>query len=119
MQMGVLILLTHKGILALRRAHHSVARCIWACPERKLHIGRDLLLGVIGSKEGKSTMTDISIVDAVILAGALETEHYEIAVYEDAPGYRGSASRRAVLPHSHSSDQAALDWDISTGMMWV
>lgn len=27
-------------------------------------------------------MTDISIVDAVILAGALETEHYQIAVYE-------------------------------------
>jgi len=34
--------------------------------------------------EGKSTIrkTDDSLVDAVILAGALETEHYEIAVYE-------------------------------------
>ena len=36
------------------------------------------------AKEGKSTMkkTDESLVDTVILAGALETEHYEIAVYE-------------------------------------
>jgi ferritin-like metal-binding protein YciE len=35
-------------------------------------------------KEGKSRIkkTDDSVVDAVILAGALETEHYEIAVYE-------------------------------------
>ena len=35
-------------------------------------------------KEGQSTikMTDDSLVDAVILAGAAETEHHEIAVYE-------------------------------------
>lgn len=34
--------------------------------------------------EGKTTIkkTDDSVVDAVILAGALESEHYEIAVYE-------------------------------------
>lgn len=36
------------------------------------------------AKEGAATIkkTDASIVDAVVLAGALETEHYEIAVYE-------------------------------------
>ena len=36
------------------------------------------------AKEAKASLakTDSSIVDAVILAGALETEHYEIAVYE-------------------------------------
>jgi ferritin-like metal-binding protein YciE len=35
-------------------------------------------------KEGKANikMTDESLVDAVILAGAAETEHHEIAVYE-------------------------------------
>ncbi len=35
-------------------------------------------------KEGKATMkkTDDSIIDAVILSGAIETEHHEIAVYE-------------------------------------
>jgi len=35
-------------------------------------------------KEGKATIkkTDDSIVDAVILSGAIETEHHEIAVYE-------------------------------------
>jgi ferritin-like metal-binding protein YciE len=35
-------------------------------------------------KEGQATMkkTDDRIVDAVILAGATETEHHEIAVYE-------------------------------------
>lgn len=34
--------------------------------------------------EGRTTIkkTDDSVVDAVILAGALEAEHYEIAVYE-------------------------------------
>lgn len=34
--------------------------------------------------EGKSTIrkADDAVVDSVILAGALETEHYEIAVYE-------------------------------------
>lgn len=36
------------------------------------------------AKEGKSSIakTDDSIVDAVLLAGALETERYEMAVYE-------------------------------------
>lgn len=36
------------------------------------------------AKEGTSTIrkTDPSIVDSVVLAGGLETEHYEIAVYE-------------------------------------
>ncbi|MCZ2402821.1 ferritin-like domain-containing protein [Paenarthrobacter sp. Z7-10] len=36
------------------------------------------------AKEGASTIkkTDVSLVDDVVLAGALETEHYEIAVYE-------------------------------------
>jgi ferritin-like metal-binding protein YciE len=36
-------------------------------------------------KEAKTNVkkTDDSIVDSVILAGALETEHHEIAVYED------------------------------------
>jgi ferritin-like metal-binding protein YciE len=35
-------------------------------------------------KEGKANanMTDDSIVDAVLLSGAVETEHHEIAVYE-------------------------------------
>lgn len=36
------------------------------------------------AKEGKSMIakTDDSIVDSVLLSGGLETEHYEIAVYE-------------------------------------
>ena len=36
-------------------------------------------------KEAKSNVkkTDDSIVDSIILSGALETEHHEIAVYED------------------------------------
>ena len=64
--------------------------------------------------EGKASIkkTDESIVDAVMLAGAIETEHLEIATYEilipnaDA---RGAQDVKALLEQNLADEQRALD----------
>jgi len=64
--------------------------------------------------EGKASLkkTDDAIVDAVILAGAIETEHLEIATYEilipnaDA---RGAQDVKALLQHNLDDELKALD----------
>jgi ferritin-like metal-binding protein YciE len=66
------------------------------------------------AKEGKATIkkTDASIVDAVILAGALETEHYEIAVYETLvinADARGAGEVAALLRANLQQEEAARD----------
>jgi UDP-glucose 4-epimerase len=50
-------------------------------------------------KEGKDTIkkTDDSLVDAVILAGAAETEHHEIAVYEGLITHAGAMGHDDVV----------------------
>jgi UDP-glucose 4-epimerase len=50
-------------------------------------------------KEGRSTikMTDESLVDAVILAGAAETEHHEIAVYEGLIAHASAMGHEDVV----------------------
>ncbi len=64
--------------------------------------------------EGKSTIkkTDDSIVDAVVLAGATETEHYEIGVYETLvtnAEARGAPEVAALLRQNLEQEQAALE----------
>ncbi|HEX4345234.1 MAG TPA: ferritin-like domain-containing protein [Solirubrobacteraceae bacterium] len=64
--------------------------------------------------EGKSSIkkTNDAIVDAVIMAGAIETEHYEIAVYEilvTNAEARGAPEVAALLRANLESEQAALD----------
>lgn len=66
------------------------------------------------AKEGKSTIkkTDDSIVDAVILAGALETEHYEIAVYETLvtnAEARGAGEVATLLRENLAQEESARD----------
>lgn len=66
------------------------------------------------SKEGKSTIkkTDVSLVDAVILAGALETEHYKIAVYETLvtnAEARGATEVANLLRQNLQQEEAARD----------
>lgn len=66
------------------------------------------------AKEGKSTMkkTDDSIIDAVILAGATETEHHEIAVYETLVNNaeaRGAQDVAALLRQNLEQEKAALE----------
>ena len=66
------------------------------------------------AQEGKSTIrkTDTSIVDAVVLAGALEAAHYQAAVYEvlvtnaDA---RGATGVTALLQRNLDQELAAID----------
>ncbi|MGH3003327.1 MAG: ferritin-like domain-containing protein [Gaiellaceae bacterium] len=65
-------------------------------------------------KEGQSTIkkTDDSIVDAVLLAGAAETEHYEIAVYETLvtnAEARGAGEVAKLLGQNLREEQAALE----------
>lgn len=65
-------------------------------------------------KEGKATLKKIddSIIDAGILAGAIETEHYEIAVYEilvTNAEARGAHDVAALLRENLESEQATLD----------
>jgi ferritin-like metal-binding protein YciE len=65
-------------------------------------------------KEGKATlkMTDDSIADAAILAGAIETEHYEIAVYEilvTNAKARGATEVAALLQENLDSEHKTLD----------
>ncbi len=64
--------------------------------------------------EGKATMkkTDNSIIDAVILSGAIETEHFEIAVYEvlvTNAEARGAPEVAALLQQNLEQEHAALD----------
>ncbi|WP_375492449.1 ferritin-like domain-containing protein [uncultured Jatrophihabitans sp.] len=66
------------------------------------------------AKEGTSTIkkTDDSIVDAVILAGALETEHYEIAVYETLvtnAEARGATEVATLLRQNLTQEESARD----------
>lgn len=65
-------------------------------------------------KEGKATVkkTDESIVDSVILQGALEVEHHEIGVYENLILNAEAMGREEVvteLRRNLESDQAAHD----------
>lgn len=64
--------------------------------------------------EGKATIkkTDDSVVDAVILAGAAETEHHEIAVYETLIANaqaRGAEDVAALLRENLQSEQQTLE----------
>lgn len=66
------------------------------------------------AKEGKAAIrkTDASVVDAVILAGALETEHYEIAVYETLvtnAEARGAAEVAKLLQQNLQQEEGARD----------
>ncbi|MGI8868802.1 MAG: ferritin-like domain-containing protein [Mycobacteriales bacterium] len=66
------------------------------------------------AKEGQSTIrkTDDSVVDAVILAGAAETEHYEIAVYETLitnADARGATEVAQLLRQNLEQEKHALD----------
>jgi len=66
------------------------------------------------AKEGKAAIkkTDVSVVDAVILAGALETEHYEIAVYETLvtnADARGAGEVARLLRQNLEQEVSALD----------
>ena len=65
-------------------------------------------------EEGTTTiaMTDNSIVDAVLLAGAGETEHHEIAVYETLvtnAEARGASDVAELLKQNLQQEQAALE----------
>ena len=65
-------------------------------------------------KEGRATIkkTDESIVDAVILAGATETEHHEIAVYETlitSAGARGATEVAKLLRQNLAQEQHTLE----------
>lgn len=65
-------------------------------------------------KDGNAAMkkTDEQIVDAVILTGATEVEHYEIAVYESLvtnAEARGALEVAALLRQTLEQEQATLE----------
>jgi len=64
--------------------------------------------------EGKATIkkTDDSVVDAVLIAGASETEHHEIAVYETLvtnAEARGATEVAQLLSQNLQQEQHTLD----------
>lgn len=66
------------------------------------------------AKEGAAAIkkTDASIVDAILLSGALETEHYGIAVYEvlvTNAEARGATEVAALLKENLAQEEAARD----------
>jgi ferritin-like metal-binding protein YciE len=66
------------------------------------------------AKEGRSFIgkTDNSLVDAVVLAGALETEHYETAVYETLitlADTRGASGVAQLLRQNLQQEEAAIE----------
>jgi ferritin-like metal-binding protein YciE len=66
------------------------------------------------TKESTATIkkTDDSLVDAVVLSAATESEHYEIAVYETLvtnPDARGAAEIAALLGQNLEQEKHALD----------
>lgn len=65
-------------------------------------------------KEGKATIkkTDDRLVDAVIVSGAMETEHHEIAVYEALIAHAdamGSAEVATLLRQNLEQEQHTLE----------
>lgn len=65
------------------------------------------------AKEGKSTIrkTEGKLIDGVVLAGALETEHYETAVYEGlitSADARGAAAIVELLRQNLDQEMAAI-----------
>ena len=65
------------------------------------------------AKDGKATIkkTDDSLVDAVVLAAATESEHYEIAVYETLitnAEARGASEVAALLVQNLEQEKQAL-----------
>ena len=66
------------------------------------------------AKEGKATIkkAEDPLVDGIILAGAIETEHHEMAVYEDliihaqATGHEEAVS---LLRQNHEEERRALE----------
>jgi ferritin-like metal-binding protein YciE len=71
------------------------------------------------AKEGKSALgkTDPKLADALVLSGALENEHYEIAVYEvlvPNAKARGAAEVAALLQANLDQEEAARDLIKST-----
>ena len=71
------------------------------------------------AKEAKATIkkTDDSLADAVVLAAATESEHYEIAVYETLvtnAEARGATDVAALLRENVEQDKHALDVARST-----
>lgn len=71
-------------------------------------------------KEGKATvkMTDDSLVDIVLLGGAAETEHHEIAVYETLvtnAKARGAEDVAQLLQQNLDQELATLELVKSTG----
>ena len=66
------------------------------------------------AKEGAATIkkTDPSILDAVVLSGGLEAEHYEIAVYQvlvTGAKARGAHDAAALLQENLDQEIAAAD----------
>lgn len=66
------------------------------------------------AKESKASIakTDARIVDAVLLAGGLETEHYEIAVYETLVNHadaRGAMEVKTLLQQNLEQEIAASE----------
>ncbi len=66
------------------------------------------------AKEGKAMIkkTDDSLVDAIVLVAATESEHYEIAVYETLitnAHARGASEVAALLQQNLVEDQHALE----------
>jgi ferritin-like metal-binding protein YciE len=66
------------------------------------------------AKEGKATIkkTDDRLVDAIVLAAATESEHYEIAVYETLitnAHARGASEVTALLQHNLDQEKHALE----------
>ena len=71
------------------------------------------------SKEGKATIkkTDDSLVDAVSIAAATESEHYEIAVYETLvvnAEARGAAGVAELLRQNLEQEEHVLEAARST-----
>jgi ferritin-like metal-binding protein YciE len=69
--------------------------------------------------DGKATIkkTDDALVDAVILAAAAESEHYEIAVYETLitnAEARGAGDVAALLQRNLNEEQHALEFARTT-----
>ncbi|MEF2976071.1 YciE/YciF ferroxidase family protein [Subtercola sp. YIM 133946] len=90
----------------------NLRRCFALLGEEIVEAPSPTTKGLAKEATASVKKTDPSIVDAVLLAGALETEHYEVAVYEvlvTNAHARGAGDVAALLQQNLDQELAALD----------
>lgn len=94
-----------------RQQMENLQRCFTLLGEEVRQAPSPTTKGLAKEARSFTAKTDNSLVDTVVLAGALETEHYEVAVYEILISHaksRGMTGIVALLSQNLEQEEAAI-----------